>query len=103
MTADNDDDRTVFYTALYHTGISPNLFTDVDGRYFGIDRKIHQGDADNPVYTVFSLWDTHRALHPLYTIIDPERNNDFINSLLTKYKEEAYCPCGSLPATTPAA
>ena len=96
VTADNDNDRTVFYTALYHTGISPNLFTDVDGRYFGMDRKIHQGDADNPVYTVFSLWDTHRALHPLYTIIDPERNNDFINSLLTKYKEGGILPMWEL-------
>ena len=53
---------------------------DVDGRYLGMDRKIHQGDTAKPVYTIFSLWDTHRALHPLLTIIDPQLNNEFINS-----------------------
>lgn len=93
---DNDDDKTIFYTALYHAGISPNLFMDVDGRYLGMDRKVHQGDVNKPVYTVFSLWDTHRALHPLLTIIDPELNNDFINSLLLKYKEGGLLPMWEL-------
>lgn len=96
ITADNDSDRTIFYTALYHTAISPNLFTDADGRYLGMDRKPHQGDTAHPVYTVFSLWDTHRALHPLLTIIDPELNNDFINSLLLKAEEGGILPMWEL-------
>ena len=70
FTSDKDD-LVKFYTALYHTAISPNLFTDVDGRYLGMDLKVKQGDAQRPVYTIFSIWDTFRALHPLLTIIDP--------------------------------
>lgn len=96
ITADNDTDRTIFYTALYHSAISPNLFQDVDGRYLGMDRKIHQGDPGKPVYTVFSLWDTYRALHPLMTIINPELNNDFINSLLLKAEEGGVLPMWEL-------
>lgn len=94
-TPDNED-KTVFYTAMYHAAISPNLFMDVDGRYLGMDRKPHQGDPANPVYTVFSLWDTHRALHPLLTIIDPELNNDFIRSLLLKHDEGGVLPMWEL-------
>ena len=86
------NDRTIFYTAMYHTAISPNLFTDVDGRYWGMDRKIHQGDAARPVYTIFSLWDTFRALHPLLSIIDPQRNNDYVRSLLLKAQEGGILP-----------
>lgn len=96
VQSDNDDDKTIFYTAMYHAAISPNLFMDADGRYLGMDRKVHQGDVNKPVYTVFSLWDTHRALHPLLTVIDPELNNDFINSLLLKYKEGGLLPMWEL-------
>lgn len=96
ITADNDTDKRIFYTALYHTAISPNLFTDVDGRYLGMDRKPHQGDVNAPVYTIFSLWDTHRALHPLLTIIDPDLNNAFIRSLLLKYDEGGLLPMWEL-------
>lgn len=96
ITTDDADDKTIFYTALYHAAISPNLFMDVDGRYLGMDRKVHQGDVNKPVYTVFSLWDTHRALHPLLTIIDPQLNNDFINSLLLKYDEGGLLPMWEL-------
>lgn len=96
VTPDNDDDRTIFYTALYHSAISPNLFMDVDGRYLGMDRKPHQGDVNKPVYTIFSLWDTYRALHPMLTIIDPDLNNDFINSLLLKYDEGGLLPMWEL-------
>ena len=81
---------------MYHAAISPNLFMDVDGRYLGMDRKTHQGNPDKPVYTVFSLWDTHRALHPLLTIIDPKLNNDFINSLLLKHEEGGLLPMWEL-------
>lgn len=78
----NDSAKNIFYTALYHTGVSPYLFSDADGRYLGADGNVHQGDELNPVYTVFSLWDTFRAFHPLKTIVDPELNGEFVNSLL---------------------
>lgn len=88
--------KEIFYTALYHTAISPNLFTDVDGRYLGMDLEVHQGNVDKPVYTIFSLWDTFRALHPLLSIIDPKLNNDFITSLLLKHKEGGVFPMWDL-------
>jgi predicted alpha-1,2-mannosidase len=92
----NADQRTMFYTALYHTGLQPNLFTDADGRYFGMDLKPHQGSVDEPVYTIFSLWDTFRAYHPLMTIIDPELNEAFIRSLIQKEKEGGVFPMWEL-------
>ena len=92
ITTDDRDDKTIFYTALYHTAISPNLFTDADGRYLGMDLQVHQGDTLHPVYTNFSLWDTFRALHPLMTIIDPELNNEFIRSLIKKHREGGIFP-----------
>ncbi|TWU31799.1 GH92 family glycosyl hydrolase [Novipirellula artificiosorum] len=85
------DARTIFYTSLYHTAISPNLFTDCDGRYRGVDQQIHTS-TDGPLYTVFSLWDTFRAFHPLMTMTEPERDADFIRTLLTHYDQG-----GSLP------
>jgi predicted alpha-1,2-mannosidase len=96
IDTDNADERTIFYTAMYHTGMSPYLFSDVDGRYRGMDREIHQGDVNKPIYTVFSLWDTFRAFHPLMTIIDPDLNSQFINSLLTKSKEGGLLPMWEL-------
>lgn len=93
----NNDQKTIFYTALYHTMLAPNLYQDVDGRYRGMDLQIHQSnDFEN--YTVFSLWDTYRAAHPLYTIIEKERTNDFINSLLAKYVEGGILPIWPLAA-----
>ncbi|HET8804473.1 MAG TPA: GH92 family glycosyl hydrolase, partial [Aequorivita sp.] len=87
----NNDQKTIFYTALYHTMIAPNLYQDVDGRYRGMDLEIHQtNDFEN--YTVFSLWDTYRAAHPLYTIIEKERTTHFINSLLAKYEDGGILP-----------
>lgn len=88
----SDDDKAVFYTALYHTAMAPNIFTDVDNRYRGQDRKIHVAQPDQPIYTVFSLWDTHRALHPLFSIIAPEMNNLFARSLLAKGREGGIMP-----------
>jgi len=73
-------DETIFYTSLYHTLIAPNTWSDVDGQYRGHDLKIHH--ADHTIYTVFSLWDTFRAEHPLLTILHPERVNDMIKSML---------------------
>ncbi len=96
ITTEDEADRKIFYTALYHTGITPSIFMDVDGRYLGMDRKPHQGSLDKPIYTVYSLWDTYRAFHPLMTIIAPERNNEYINSLLVKYQEGGLLPMWEL-------
>jgi predicted alpha-1,2-mannosidase len=93
----NPDRKTVFYTALYHTMIAPNLYQDVDGRYRGMDLKIHDADTFD-YYTVFSLWDTYRAAHPLYTIIEQERTNNFINTMLAKYREGGIIPIWDLSA-----
>jgi hypothetical protein len=73
-----------FYTALYHTMIAPNLFMDVDGQFRGRDLQTHSARGFIN-YTVFSLWDTFRAAHPLYTIIEQERTRDFINTFLAQY------------------
>ena len=96
IETDDDDQRIMFYTALYHTGVQPNLFTDADGRYLGMDLKPHQGSVENPVYTVFSLWDTFRAYHPLMTIIDPDLNQAFIRSLILKQREGGIFPMWEL-------
>lgn len=96
ITTDNAEDKTVFYTSLYHTAVSPNLFQDADGRYLGMDLKAKQGDASRPMYTIFSLWDTFRALHPLMTIIDPELNTNFIRSLIKKHQEGGVLPMWEL-------
>ena len=89
-TSDNDD-RTVFYTSLYHAFIQPSLASDVDGRYRTMGHEIKQ-DTSYTNYTVFSLWDTFRAAHPLYTIVTPEQNQAFIRSLLRKYDESGILP-----------
>ena len=90
-----EDEKTIFYTALYHTSIAPNTFSDVDFRYRGMDREIHQTNKEN-IYTVFSLWDTFRAYNPLKTIIDPGRTNEFIKTLLTKYDQGGVLPMWEL-------
>ncbi|MDI1320182.1 MAG: glycoside hydrolase family 92 protein, partial [bacterium] len=83
--------------ALYHTAICPNLASDVDGRYRGMDQKIHQ-DTSYTNYTVFSLWDTFRAQHPLYTILNPELDQAWIRSLLRKHDEGGILPMWELAA-----
>ena len=95
-SADNNY-KTNFYTSLYHTMIAPNLYQDVDGRYRGMDLKVHQ-TQDFDYYTVFSLWDTYRAAHPLYTIIEQDKTNDFINTFLAKYDEGGIMPIWDLSA-----
>ncbi len=87
----SEDQKTIFYTGLYHTALSPYVFNDVDGRYRGMDQKIHTSE-NKDIYTVFSLWDTFRAFHPLMNIIDPDKNNEFINTLLTKYDHGGILP-----------
>ena len=85
------EQRRVFYTALYHAMLSPDVFMDVDGKYRGIDHGIHWA-KDFTNYTVFSLWDTFRGLHPLFTILEPARTTDFIRSLLAKYRNGGRLP-----------
>lgn len=81
-----------FYTALYHTMIAPYAYQDVDGRYVGMDKKVHQAEPGYVNYSVFSLWDTFRALHPLMTIIEPERAADWGKVLVQGYKEGGILP-----------
>ncbi|TCP25674.1 putative alpha-1,2-mannosidase [Tenacibaculum skagerrakense] len=97
VESDNDDYKTNFYTSMYHAMIAPNIYQDVDGRYRGMDLEIHQ-TKDFDYYTVFSLWDTYRATHPLYTIIEQKRTNDFINTFLAKYEEGGIMPIWDLSA-----
>lgn len=86
--------RKVFYTALYHTMLAPNLFSDVNGEYRGMDGKVHRADHD--VYTVFSLWDTFRALHPLFHIIERERTEDFLKTFLLHFRQGGRLPVWEL-------
>ncbi len=86
-----------FYTALYHTMLAPNLFMDVDGKYRGRDFQTHSAVGFNN-YTVFSLWDTFRAAHPLYNIIDQKRSLDFIKTFLAQYADGGRLPVWELAA-----
>lgn len=84
-----EDQLAMLYTSLYHTMINPSVYMDVDGNYRGIDHNIHK--AENFVnYTVFSVWDTFRAMHPLLNIIDRERSTDIANSMLAHYKQSVH-------------
>lgn len=82
--------KKIFYTALYHTMIDPALFNDYNGEYRGADKNVHKASFNN--YTIFSLWDTYRALNPLYTIIQPERVNDIVNTMLAIYQQQGKLP-----------
>ncbi|MBN2416436.1 GH92 family glycosyl hydrolase [bacterium] len=90
-------DRRKFYTALYHAFLVPNMYTDVDGRYRGMDMEIHEA-ADHRQYTVFSLWDTFRAEHPLFTIVQQDRTRDFIRTFLAQYEQGGLLPIWELAA-----
>jgi len=94
----NKEYLTVFYTALYHCFTSPYLYSDVDGRYRGQDGEIHEGDSKHQVYTVFSLWDTYRALHPLLNLIDRQRTEDFLHTFLQHYRQGGMLPVWELSA-----
>lgn len=89
------EQQSVFYTALYHCFIHPSIASDVDGRYMGRDFTIHQTDGFN-YYTVFSLWDTFRALHPLFNVVQRERNLDFIKTFLAQYQHSGRLPMWEL-------
>ncbi|NNE99167.1 MAG: glycoside hydrolase family 92 protein, partial [Pyrinomonadaceae bacterium] len=129
VSGGSDAQLTNFYTGLYHTMIAPNIYQDVDGKYLGMDKKIHSigvssprvskgltvvdkalssssedvealpdGRATDTNYTVFSLWDTFRATHPLYTIIDEKRTVDFINTFIRQYEQGGKLPVWELAA-----
>lgn len=83
--------KRVFYTALYHSMIDPALFNDHDGSYRGTDKKVYE-KADFQNYSVFSLWDTYRALNPLYTLIERDRVVDFVKSMLAIYQQQGKLP-----------
>ena len=95
ITSDNKDKKTVFYTALYHTMVQPNIAQDIDGKYRGRDNIIHVAEGFD-YYSVFSLWDTFRAAHPLYTLIDKKRTADFINTFLKQYEQAGRLPVWEL-------
>ena len=85
-------DQRIFYTAMYHTMLAPSLFSDVDGRYRGMDMTIHQLPNGAHNYSTYSLWDTYRALHPMFTLIQPERVPDLVNGLVRMAKESPAGP-----------
>jgi predicted alpha-1,2-mannosidase len=89
------DEQTVFYTALYHASLNPNIYTDINGEYRGTDKEVHKANGFTN-YSVFSLWDTYRALHPLMNIINKKRSNDWINTFLVQYKYGGMLPVWEL-------
>ena len=92
ITVDTEDDevRTIFYTALFHTMTAPSVFSDVTGNYRGADGKVYKGDFTN--YTTFSLWDTYRAAHPLMTLIHPEKQKDMAETFLHIFEQQGKLP-----------
>ncbi|MCC8426925.1 GH92 family glycosyl hydrolase [Mucilaginibacter sp. UR6-11] len=82
----NKEIKQNFYTSMYHTMINPTVYMDVDGQYKGLDQNIHKAEGFTN-YTTFSLWDTHRALHPLFNIIDPDRNADMVKSMMAHFDQ----------------
>ena len=102
-SAKRDIEKRKFYTALYHCMIHPSLASDADGRYRGRDQQIHRAGLYkenappyHKVYSVFSLWDTYRALHPLLSIVDPDRTIDFVRTFLLQYKQGGKLPVWEL-------
>lgn len=80
------EEKETFYTSLYHTLLTPTLYEDIDGSYRGFDQNIHKSDGFTN-YAIFSLWDTYRATHPLFALIQPDRDADMINSMLAHYDQ----------------
>ena len=87
----NTDDQVNFYTALYHSMIAPTIYSDVDGQYYGPDKQVHQADGWVN-YSTFSLWDTFRAAHPLFTYTEPERVGDMVQSFIAFYEQNGRLP-----------
>jgi predicted alpha-1,2-mannosidase len=95
VTSNDKEKLAIFYTALYHTMMQPNIAQDLDGKYRGRDNQIHTAEGFD-YYTVFSLWDTFRAAHPLYTLIDKKRTSDYINTFLKQYEQGGRLPVWEL-------
>jgi predicted alpha-1,2-mannosidase len=88
--------KEIFYTALYHTMIQPNIMSDVNGEYMAADYTARKVGDNETHYTTFSLWDTFRASHPLYTLLEPERVTDFVKSMIRQYEYYGYLPIWQL-------
>ena len=95
ITSNDKDKLAIFYTALYHTMMQPNIAQDLDGKYRGRDNQIHTAEGFD-YYTVFSLWDTFRGAHPLYTLIDKKRTSDYINTFIKQYEQGGRLPVWEL-------
>ncbi len=91
IKCDDRDEKVKFYTALYHSMLAPTIYNDVDGAYYGPDKQVYQADGWTN-YSTFSLWDTYRAAHPLYTYIEPQRANDMVKSFLAFYEQNGRLP-----------
>lgn len=85
----NDVNKQIFYTSLYHSFLTPVIYIDINGKYRGLDNHIHQAEGFTN-YTIFSLWDTYRATHPLFTLLQPARDGDMIQSMLMHYEQSAH-------------
>ncbi len=88
--------KEIFYTALYHTMVQPNTISDVNGEFMASDYSTQRISENETEYSTFSLWDTFRAVHPLYTLLQPKRSADFVNSMLRQYKYYGYLPIWQL-------
>ncbi|WP_010665307.1 GH92 family glycosyl hydrolase [Marinilabilia salmonicolor] len=95
VESDNEVWKKTFYTTLYQSMLAPTLYSDVNGYYKGADGEIHQAEGYQK-YDTFSLWDTFRAAHPLYTIMHPDRVPDMVQSLLSHYRETGLLPVWSM-------
>ena len=89
VTAETRGDLINFYTALYHTFLSPTVYMDADSKYKGLDQNVHTAKGFTN-YTTFSLWDTYRALHPFFNIVQPRRNREMVNSMLAHYDQSVH-------------
>ncbi|MEG0463898.1 GH92 family glycosyl hydrolase [Bacteroides sp.] len=94
----NTEDKVNFYTALYHSMLAPTIYGDVDGAYYGPDKQTHQANGWTN-YSTFSLWDTYRAAHPLFTYTQPERVNDMVESFLAFYDQNGRLPVWNFQAS----
>lgn len=95
VASDDADKKTIFYTAMYHAMLAPTIYSDVDGSYFGPDGQGHQAEGWTN-YSTFSLWDTYRASHPLFTYLQPERVSDMIQCFLHLYEQNGALPLWNL-------
>lgn len=90
------EQKEIFYTSLYHALLQPNTFSDVNGEYMAADYTTRQLPTNEIHYTTFSLWDTFRAAHPLYTLLHPNRVTDFVKSMIRQYDYYGYLPIWQL-------